>query len=289
MEEISSRMKCNILVLSLLCISLFSCDKDDNNDSNNFATGIVELPALRNGVNDVFITHSTTFNGQKITSFSMEYDKSKKHSRWIAFRFDNQTKQQNVDRSNEPFDADPSVASEYQRVQADFGRKGYDRGHLCASADRLYSREVNEQTFYYTNMSPQRNAFNTGVWLALEGQVQAWGRSCTALDTLYVVKGGTIDKEEQVKEYIGGDRSKPVPKYYYMALLFKKGDSFKAIAFWMEHTDSKPSKTIKLADYVLSIDELEEKTGIDFFPNLNDNLENALEATYSTKAWPGLE
>lgn len=282
-------MKCNILVLSLLCISLFSCDKDDNNDSNNFATGIVELPALRNGVNDVFITHSTTFNGQKITSFSMEYDKSKKHSRWIAFRFDNQTKQQNVDRSNEPFDADPSVASEYQRVQADFGRKGYDRGHLCASADRLYSREVNEQTFYYTNMSPQRNAFNTGVWLALEGQVQAWGRSCTASDTLYVVKGGTIDKEEQVKEYIGGDRSKPVPKYYYMALLFKKGDSFKAIAFWMEHTDSKPSKTIKLADYVLSIDELEEKTGIDFFPNLNDNLENALEATYSTKAWPGLE
>jgi endonuclease G len=289
MEEISSRMKCNILVLSLLCISLFSCDKDDNYDSNNFATGIVELPALRNGVNDVFITHSTTFNGQKITSFSMEYDKSKKHSRWIAFRFDNQTKQQNVDRSNEPFDADPSVASEYQRVQADFGRKGYDRGHLCASADRLYSREVNEQTFYYTNMSPQRNAFNTGVWLALEGQVQAWGRSCTASDTLYVVKGGTIDKEEQVKEYIGGDRSKPVPKYYYMALLFKKGDSFKAIAFWMEHTDSKPSKTIKLTDYVLSIDELEEKTGIDFFPNLNDNLENVLEATYSTKAWPGLE
>ena len=100
---------------------------------------------------------------------------------------------------------------------------------------------------------------------------------------------GTIDKEEQVKEYIGGDRSKPVPKYYYMALLFKKGDSFKAIAFWMEHTDSKPSKTIKLVDYALSIDELEEKTGIDFFPNLNDNLENALEATYSTKAWPGLE
>lgn len=279
----------NVVWLVCICLLLSACDKDDNYDSNNFATGVVELPALRNGVNDVFITHSTTFNGQKITSFSMEYDKSKKHSRWIAFRFDNQTKQQNVDRSNEPFDADPSVASEYQRVQADFGRKGYDRGHLCASADRLYSREVNEQTFYYTNMSPQRNAFNTGVWLALEGQVQAWGRSCTALDTLYVVKGGTIDKEEQVKEYIGGDRSKPVPKYYYMALLFKKGDSFKAIAFWMEHTDSKPSKTIKLADYVLSIDELEEKTGIDFFPNLNDNLENALEATYSTKAWPGLE
>lgn len=78
--------------LSLLCISFCACDKDDNNDSNNFATGIVELPALRNGANDVFVTHYTTFNGQKVTSFSMEYDKSKKHSRWVAFRFDNQTR-----------------------------------------------------------------------------------------------------------------------------------------------------------------------------------------------------
>mgnify|MGYP002643467514 CR=1 FL=1 len=91
-----------LLWLGLLCISFCACDKDENNNSNNFATGIVELPALRNGANDVFVTHYTTFNGQKVTSFSMEYDKSKKHSRWIAFRFDNQTKQQNVSRSDEP-------------------------------------------------------------------------------------------------------------------------------------------------------------------------------------------
>ncbi len=276
----------NVVWLVCICLLLSACDKDDNYDSNNFATGIVELPALRNGANDVFLTHSTIVNGQKVTTFSTEYDKSKKHSRWIAFRFDNQTRLQTATRGNE-FIPDPSLGTEYQRVQADFGRRGYDRGHLCASADRLYGQEANDQTFYYTNMSPQRNNFNTGVWLALEGQVQSWGRSCTASDTLYVVKGGTIDKEEHIKEYIGGDRSKPVPKYYYMALLFKKGESFKAIAFWMEHQDSNPS-TIKLADYALTIDELEEKTGIDFFPSLNDNLENALEATYSIKSWPGL-
>ena len=271
----------------MLCVSIWiSCSKDDNEtNASNFATGIVELPALRNGANDVFITHSTTFNGQKVTSFSMEYDKSKKHSRWIAFRFDNQTRQQNVSRSDEPFAADPSIPIQYQRTSSDFGNRfGYYRGHICASADRLYSREVNEQTFYYTNMSPQSWNFNGGIWLSLEGKVQSWGRSCTASDTLYVVKGGTIDKEEQIRGYINNDLSKPIPKYYYMALLFKKGDSFKAIAFWMEHSDTP--KTTKLVNYALSIDELEEKTGINFFPNLNDNLENALEATYSTKAWP---
>lgn len=273
--------------VAFLCVVLFSCNKDEKNDgdSGSFATGIVELPALRNGVNDMFVTHSTTFNGKKVTSFSMEYDKSKKHSRWIAFRFDNLTKQQNVSRLD-AFDIDPSVPSEYQRVQADFGKKGYDRGHLCASADRLYSREVNEQTFYYTNMSPQRNSFNTGAWQDLEAKVQSWGRSCTPSDTLYVVKGGTIDKENQIKEYINDDRSKPVPKYYYMALLFKKGESYKAIAFWLEHTDSP--RTVNLADCALSIDELEEKTGIDFFPNVNDKLEDVLESSYSVKAWLGL-
>lgn len=277
------------VILCLLCATLYGCSKDDEHyDSTNFATGIVELPALRNSENDVFITHSTTLNGQKVTTFSMEYDKSKKHSRWVAFRFDNQTKLQQATRQDN-FISDPSLATEYQREQADFGRRGYDRGHLCASADRLYSQEANDQTFYYTNMSPQRNNFNAGVWADLEVQVRSWGRSCTAADTLYVVKGGTIDQETQIKEYIGGDRSKPVPKYYYMAVLFKKGESFKAIAFWLEHTDSKPSTSVKLADYALSIDELEEKTGIDFFPNLNDKLENTLEATYSVKAWPGLE
>ena len=166
-------MKCNIIVLSLLCINFCACDKDENNNSNNFATGIVELPALRNGANDVFVTHCTTFNGQKVTSFSMEYDKSKKHSRWVAFRFDNQTRLQGATRGDN-FIPDPSLDMEYQRTQTDFGRKGYDRGHLCASADRLYKQDANDQTFYYTNMSPQRNNFNTGVWLALEGQVQSW-------------------------------------------------------------------------------------------------------------------
>lgn len=268
-----------------LCLILAACNKEDKYNSNNFATGIVELPALRNGANDVFITHSTTFNGKKVTSFSLEYDKSKKHSRWVAFRFDNLTKQMNVGRED-AYDVDPLISTEYQRVQADFGKKGYDRGHLCASHDRLYSREVNEQTFYYTNMSPQRNSFNAGIWQTLEGQVQSWGRSCTSSDTLYVVKGGTIDKEDQIKGYIDNDRSKPIPKYYYMAMLFKKGESFKAIAFWLEHTDTQ--KSLKLSDCALSIDELEEKTGIDFFPSLNDNLENALESTYSLKAWPGL-
>ena len=195
----------------------------------------------------------------------------------------------NVNRSpDDSFAADPSLNVNYQRTRSDFGAKGFDRGHLCASADRLYSQEANLQTFYYTNMSPQKNSFNTGVWQSLENLTRAWGRSNTLRDTLYVVKGGTIDKEEQIWKYIDNDRCKPVPKYYFMAFLNKKGDKYKGIAFWLDQTITYPTN-VKLANYAISIDQLEELTGIDFFVNLNDNLEKAIEQQLQLDAWPSLQ
>ena len=81
----------NLLSLNLLCITLFftACSKDDDGTNNidNLATGPIELPVLRQGVNDLFISYSTKFNGQDVTTYSMEYDKSKKHARWVAFKY----------------------------------------------------------------------------------------------------------------------------------------------------------------------------------------------------------
>ena len=74
----------------------------------------------------------------------------------------------------------------------DFRGSAYDRGHLVASADRLYSIPSNEQTFYYSNMSPQINSFNGGIWAHLEKRVQDWGRLSAIRDTLYVEKGGSV-------------------------------------------------------------------------------------------------
>lgn len=270
-----------------LFLLLFSCSKDDEvNSDNGLISDPIELPALRNSANDLFVSHSTLLNGKQVATFSMEYDKNKKHARWIAFRFDNRSGQTNTGRSDEPFDVDPSIPVQYQRERADFGAKGYDRGHICASADRLYSEEANVQTFYYTNMSPQKNRFNTGIWLDMEGAVRTWGRSNNFRDTLYVVKGGTIDKENQILEYISGDKTKPVPKYYYMALLCKKGGTYKAIGFWADQSNAARPK---LSECVKTIDELEELTGLDFFHHLPDKLENAVEAQYAVSSWPGLQ
>lgn len=75
------------------------------------------------------------------------------------------------------------------------------------------------QTFYYTNMSPQRHSFNEGVWLQMEQVVQTWGRSLKQTDVLYVAKGGTI-RPDQIESRRSNNKL-VVPKYYWMALLKK--------------------------------------------------------------------
>ena len=101
---------------------------------------------------------------------------------------------------------------------------GYDHGHICPSADRLRSAESNYQTFYITNMQPQLNVFNAGIWEKMEEQVRTWASAC---DTLFVCKGGTIDKQEhvlgQLTDQIKRENRIPVPRYFFMALLSKKG------------------------------------------------------------------
>ena len=79
----------------------------------------------------------------------------------------------------------------------------------------------------------------------------------------------------------------PVPKYYFMALMCKKSGTYKAIGFWVEHKSYGGNPDV--SSWAVSIDELEKKTGIDFFCNLPDRIENPIEKTFSLESWPGLK
>lgn len=250
----------------------------------------METPRILSDGLTVVVSHDVAINGKKVVTYELEYDKSKFHSRWVAFRFDGNTRAQSVGRSDEPFMDDPSLSSTLHIGYKGFG-PGYDRGHLCASADRLYDRTANEQTFYMSNMSPQLSSFNQGYWVTLESQVQKLGRSKTFSDTLYVVKGGTI-KEGQIKSYItckNGNKV-AVPKYYYMALLKVKNGVYHSIAFWMEHKEygysyNNKAPLSEIMNHAVSVNELEQLTGIDFFPNLPDATEEKVEDQKDINTW----
>ena len=234
---------------------------------------MLEIPALKGGSMNQFITHTTKRNGKDYPTYSLEYSYKYKHSYWIAYRFDNTTGG-NVGR-NEAYKPDPELPSQYAAKHNDYTNSGYTRGHLCASSDRQYSKEANQQTFYMSNISPQSgNGFNQSgsAWNTGEDKVQAWGYNISrSTDTLYVVKGGTIG-EGMIKGYIKNEIA--IPKYFFMAVLFRSGDNYKAIGFYMPHENLKDDPDKKdPKKYLMSIDALEQETGIDFFHNLPDNIE----------------
>lgn len=294
-------------LLLLLPLALFACGGDDDiefgkktDDSDLSITTDVsarmETPATRTDGSTIVVAHSTTIGGRKVITYAYEFDKNLYHSRWVAFRFDGDTRAKNVSRSNEGFQDDPSLSYSL-RVGGGWFR-GYNRGHLCASADRLYSAEANEQTFYMSNMSPQLSSFNQGYWVTLEGQVQSRGRDASFADTLYVVKGGTITSGD-ILGYttvqkdgasVTGTKRIPVPKYYYMALLKVKNGQYQSIGFWLDHKEYGYSYANKapasvIATHAVSINRLEDYTGIDFFPNLPDDIEETIEEQCVTSNW----
>lgn len=264
-----------------------------NVNSARFADRL-EMPRLQQG--DVFVVHQATDMRDKPMNYAVAYVPAQHHSRWVAFRFDNQMKNRSVSRK------DYSIKPQYPQdplcpatPKSDASFHGYDHGHLCASADRLSSRAANDQTFYMSNMSPQLASFNQDYWTKYESFVQNLGRNCGTVsgtnpsfaDTLYVVKGGAI--RDAVTTTKVEDYYMPVPTHYFMALLSVKNGSYSAIAFWMDHRQYDLSiiknDKAEIAAHAVSIDRLEELTGIDFFCNLPGAVEKAVEASCIPTAW----
>ena len=246
-------------------------NKNRNTDSR---AQLLEYPRLRAGNDDILSIHSTKDYG---ITYSLEYDCSKRLARWVAYEMHNGNSAKNVSRTNNWGD-DPNIPSKYRTSSSDF-TSSFSRGHLCPSSDRLCSKEQNSQTFYYSNMMPQYQNHNGVLWANMEQQITSKWNTSSFRDTLYVVKGATI-----YDELTTTGTGLTVPKYFYMAVLCVKNNKYKALAFWTLHENVSRSKE-DLKKYAISIDELEEKTGIDFFCNLPDDIEEEVEKAVNTSDW----
>lgn len=290
-------MKRFLLVLPLL-LTLAACGNEDSDDNShgipgnwNANTGMsryaqrIEIPAISE--DELFIVHTTTVNGKENITYSISHNPTRKHCKWTAFTFNASNRGTSWKRDNwkntewrgDPFQPDPKMPHDNVMTKSEINHNGFVRGHIVASYDRVYSQDANEQTFYYSNISPMYDSFNTGAWNDCEGLVQGWGRNSDFCDTLYVVKGGTIREGEYRK--VG--TCPTVPNYYFMALLCLKKDTYKTIGLLFKHVNGS-SRT-----EVCSIDYLEDVTGIDFFCNIPDAVENAVERNYYTEQWTGLK
>ncbi len=286
-----------LLVIIAPPVLFWGCSSDDdekdpltiNLNANKAAehpeAGRLEMPKLKEGVVNMLLVKRLS-SGH--INFCIEWDISKKAQRWTAFRWDNTNSSGYVKREDN-FIEDFDIPEMYRTTSSHYSGSGYTRGHICASADRWNSLEANRQTFLYSNMQPQLYSFNGGIWANLESKVRSWNEA-SFRDTLYVVKGGTIDRSSDIREYVrkGTSLQLLVPKYFFMAILCKNSsttnDGYKAIGFYLEHRSFYEDEK-NLAPYIVSIDQLENLTDIDFFCNLPDHIERQVESQVVKTAW----
>lgn len=245
----------------------------------------LEMPGVKGGTSLLLVKEVPVFG----VNFSAEYDCALRSTRWVAYRWDAANSQELVKRKD-AWAEDEDVPQGLRVTLAEHEKDDFDRGHLLSSEERLNSREANKQTFLLTNILPQYNKFNGGnyVWANMEKLCRTWREKWVeqsgGCDTMYVVKGGTIDSLEQ--QLVPTVHGLIVPRYFYMAFLHRSGNDYRAAAFWVEHTDGR-NRTAgnNLKRHLVSIDELELRTGIDFFCNLPDYIENQVEAQSDPLEW----
>ena len=210
-----------------------------------------------------YYTHSFQMGGKTYRNYSFGWSQKDRVAIWVAYPLCPLYTNGNVGRT-EAWALDPLLGED---SAAPFGGYAgdYARGHQLPSADRQCCYEANAQTFYGTNMTPQLNAHNSGIWSELENKVRVIANKS---DTTYVVTGVIVSASSR-KEKDSYGNSVTIPDAYFKVLLRYLRSStltpWSAAAFYLEHRSYSESIG---KQHSMSVDELEEMTGLDFFANL---------------------
>ena len=224
----------------------------------NTDMGQLEIPFMPNGKQGQVIQR---------TGYTLAYDKKTKTPQWVAWELTKEETKGNHERTDK-FLPDPNVEGA-KVVTTDYTGSGYDRGHMAPAGDMKWSKKAMEESFYMSNICPQIHHLNTGDWNELEANTRKWARR---YGSVYVTCGPIYNGSRRT-QYIGKNRVK-VPDAFFKVILIQSPKKTCALGFFFENEAGQRP----LNEYLVSIDYLEQTTGIDFFPALPDELENVLEA-----------
>lgn len=222
----------------------------------------------------------------KHSAMTLGYDENHEQAAWVQHVVIPEVEFANVSRTND-FRPDSlvttgsAIETDYflKKVlpdgQMEFNGFGYDRGHLAPSADFRWSQKALSESYFYSNMSPQKAEFNRERWAELESWVRTY--VIDFKEPVFVVTGPVL------KDGLAtiGENKVSVPAQYYKIVLDLNGPEHKAVAFLMPNEHC----AYPISGYVTSVDEVENLTGLDFFSSLDDAEEARLEAMNSMDGW----
>lgn len=266
------------ILLSVLVFSsvfaFLNCKMIDYEEDN------IETESVKSEINNKsenkeitdFLPESTTGTVVSHKGYTFSYNEKYEQSEWVAYKLvKTQLAKTNYERPF--FIQDPAVKTKSADWR-NYKKSGYDKGHLCPAGDRKFSKEAFDETFFTSNISPQLHEFNNGVWNRLEQKIRYWAQK---YESVFVITGGVLnDKLKTI-----GMEKVAVPDYFYKILLSETNGKYRMIGFLVPHTKSNEA----LYGFVVPVDEIEKKTGIDFFPQLEDTIENRLEQSKDYKDW----
>ncbi len=276
-------------------------EKTENSAAENSSAGAGESTAAAqaSGQNLVLLTenlqvpecdlknHSADHELREFKYYSLCYRESYEQAEWSAECIKSSMLEKNAARSND-FRPDDKISTGSATL-ADYKSSGYDRGHLVPAADMSFDADAMSETFYMSNMSPQAPQFNRGIWVNLETQVRLWAQK---FGKIYVVSGPVLNKSAEEFSSIGKNHVS-VPEFYYKVILapvYKDAEdletpddseSVMAIGFIIPNQKCEED----FWSYAVLIDDVEKITNIDFFSQLEDSLENQVEADFQIENW----
>lgn len=256
-------MKPLFLLTLLLFQYLTFAQTTQNQSSNSHIHNLPHLEIPKTNPKDQIVHHF---------AYTLSYSEPNEQASWVAYLLTRAHVSNKVAKRTNRFLPDPMVATG-SATNADYSKSGFDRGHLSPAGDNAWSSTAMQESFYYSNMSPQVPSFNRGIWNRLEEKVREWAIG----DSLYIATGGVLTSNLPT---IGVNKVS-VPKYFYKVVLrYSKGNA-KGIGFIIPNEGS----TAPLRDYVVTIDSVEAMTGIDFYPLLPDDQERAIEGKVCLECW----
>ncbi|KXX67273.1 DNA/RNA non-specific endonuclease [Flammeovirga sp. SJP92] len=205
-------------------------------------------------------------------NYIIAYSEEHEQAAFVIYKLTKEELHKHVDRSDH-FEVDQDVTTS-SADEDDYYHSGYDRGHLAPAADMSFSETAMEESFYYSNMSPQLPSFNRGIWKRMEEQVRDWAY---LKDSIIVITGPVL--EDDLKEI--GPNHVSIPEYFFKVILFQdEKNEFNALGMLVENKKS----SLPLSHYYVPVDSIESVTNINFFPGLTTQEE--FENHYDAVDWP---
>ena len=224
----------------------------------------VEIPAKINDRTERVIVHH---------GYTVSYNADWKIPNWVAYELTD-VEVAGEEPRGKKFVPDPMVPKYESATTDDYKNSGWDRGHMAPAADMKWNPQAMKESFYLSNVCPQNHNLNAGAWKDLEEQVRDLAAQ---KGSIYVVCGPIVSADYQTI----GANNVVVPSAFFKVLLQEENGKIYTIGFVYENVAGR----LPMSTYAMSVDEVEELTGIDFFPSLPDKIEKRVESEVDFTKW----